>query len=73
MIPNHCYKITSLWNYTIYCDETIKLRSIIFSNPISTISLKNLDIRIFLYTSIIPLSNLSNNLSDFSTEYMYGV
>jgi hypothetical protein len=35
MVPNHCHNITGpIWDSSIYCDQTINLRSILFTNAI---------------------------------------
>ena len=34
MIPGHCYAGDGLWDDSIYCDQTIVLRSILFTNAV---------------------------------------
>jgi hypothetical protein len=31
-IPNHCFNITALWDNSTYCDQTITIRSLLYTN-----------------------------------------
>jgi hypothetical protein len=32
-IPDHCYNIINLWDNSTYCDQTITIRSLLYTNP----------------------------------------
>jgi hypothetical protein len=60
MIPNHCHHITgSLWDDSIYCDQTITLRGILFTNAIPVLEFSAVDIRVRL---------LGNAYDDFASQ-----
>jgi len=45
-IPTHCYEINgSSWNHSTYCDSTITLRSILFTNAIPEINFNAINIK----------------------------
>lgn len=51
MIPNHCYTLnpsTDKWNTSIYCDSTITLRGILFTNGIPAIDFNAVNISVYL-------------------------
>lgn len=52
MVPNHCYSVSSndLWDNSVYCDSTITLRGILFTNAIPFIDFNAIDIRVNLMT-----------------------
>lgn len=53
MVPNHCYKLSSndKWDNSVYCDSTITLRSIMFTNAIPFIDFNAIDIKSNLLAS----------------------
>ncbi len=71
MMPNHCYNITSKWDNSVYCDQTVTMRGILFSNAIPKIDFNAIDIKIRLLEN--PYTNLTtSNLfeKDFGIEEM---
>ncbi len=58
MVPSHCYHITGpVWNDTTYCDSTVTLRSILFTNAMPSIDFMSIDIKSHLL--IDPYDNFS--------------
>lgn len=52
MIPSHCYRDTNnLWNNSIYCDSTVTLRGILFTNPGPLIDFNAVNITVHLLSS----------------------
>jgi hypothetical protein len=46
LIPNHCYNISGAsWDDSIYCDETISLRGLLFTNANPSIDFASIDIK----------------------------
>jgi hypothetical protein len=68
MIPNHCYHISGpTWNDSVYCDNTITLRSILFTNAMPAIDFLAIDIKAHLLTDPYDnFSSLSLTEADFS-------
>lgn len=70
-IPNHCYNETATpkrWDNSLWCDETITLRSILFTNADPAIDFKSIDIHSHLLTN--PTENVSELAKEeFSSEY----
>jgi hypothetical protein len=52
MIPNHCYTLSpslvNKWNNSIYCDSTVTLRGILFTNGIPFIDFNAVNISVYL-------------------------
>ena len=59
MLPNHCYTLSTndLWDNSVYCDSTVTMRGILFTNGIPQIDFNAIDIRTKL------LSSSTENLS----------
>jgi hypothetical protein len=59
MLPNHCYALSTndLWDNSVYCDSTVTMRGILFTNGIPQIDFNAIDIRTKL------LSSSTENLS----------
>lgn len=57
-IPNHCYEIAGpSWNHSTYCDQTIQLRSILFTNGIPEFDFNAINIKAHLLTD--PYENFT--------------
>lgn len=51
MVPNHCYSVPNdIWDNSVYCDSTITLRGILFTNGIPQIDFNAIDIKVNLMT-----------------------
>lgn len=48
MIPGACKEITNKWNHSTYCDSTVSLRSILFTNAIPEINFNAINIKAHL-------------------------
>ena len=58
MVPNHCYEIAgSKWNHSAYCDSTVQLRSILFTNGIPKIDFNAIDMKSYLLSD--PYDNFT--------------
>jgi hypothetical protein len=72
LVPGHCHSILgATWNDSVYCDSTVTLRGILFTNAIPELNFKSIDIRVKLLTD--PYDNFTNTTvpdSEFSSEYM---
>jgi hypothetical protein len=71
LVPNHCHNITSLWDNSVYCDDTQTLRGILFTNAVPTLDLSAIDIRVRLLSD--PYENFKNETltnSNYSLEPM---
>lgn len=71
LVPNHCHVLPTLWDNSIYCDDTQVLRGILFTNAIPTLDFSSIDIRVRLLSDPydnFTAQNLTNN--DFSLEPM---
>lgn len=65
LVPNHCYNITSLWDSSVYCDDSQTLRGILFTNAIPTLDFSSINIKIRLLAN--AYDNFTNqNLTDFN-------
>lgn len=65
LIPNHCHIVPSLWDNSIYCDDTQTLRGLLFTNAIPTLDFSSIDIRVRLLSD--PYDALSTqNLTNFN-------
>ncbi len=55
MVPGHCYTLSSndLWDNSVYCDETITMRSIMFTNGIPFIDFNAIDIKVNLMVDAV--------------------
>jgi hypothetical protein len=54
MLPGHCYKspaINDLWDNSVYCDQTVTMRGILFTNGIPQIDFNAIDIKANLMAS----------------------
>ena len=52
MVPNHCYRVTNdLWDNSVYCDQTITMRGILFTNPGPFIDFFSINIKVNLMAS----------------------
>ena len=53
MLPNHCYALSTndLWDNSVYCDSTVTMRGILFTNGIPQIDFNAIDIRTKLLSS----------------------
>lgn len=53
MLPNHCYTLSTndRWDSSIYCDSTVTMRGILFTNGIPQIDFNAIDIRTKLLSS----------------------
>lgn len=59
MIPNHCYTVPNdKWNNSIYCDHTVTLRGILFTNAIPSIDFNAINITVHLLDS--PTDNITS-------------
>lgn len=58
-VPGHCYTIsgTDKWDNSVYCDSTITLRGILFTNAIPFIDFNAIDIKVNLMAS--PTENVT--------------
>lgn len=72
MITDHCYEepgVDLLWDNSTFCDETIVLRGILFTNAIPKIDFNAIDIKAILLDD--PFEDISLRPGeDFSDEYM---
>lgn len=61
MVPSHCYATrnlgTDLWNDTVYCDSTVTMRGILFTNGIPKIDFATININVRLLSD--PMENIS--------------
>lgn len=50
MVPGHCYRVTTndKWDNSVYCDQTITMRGILFTNGIPFIDFNAIDIKVNL-------------------------
>lgn len=56
MVPNHCYSLPSasdLWDNSVYCDQTVTMRSIMFTNGIPAIDFNAIDIKVNLMADAV--------------------
>jgi len=52
MVPSHCHHIQGLvWDDAIYCDQTITLRGLLFTNARPGIDFQAIPIKVRLLTS----------------------
>jgi hypothetical protein len=52
MVPNHCYHITNdLWDESVYCDQTVTMRGILFTNANPSINFNAIDMKANLMAS----------------------
>lgn len=60
-IQDHCYEITGpSWDHSTYCDSTIQLRSILFTNGIPAFDFNAIGIKAHLLTD--PYENFTVTL-----------
>lgn len=60
MIPGKCYNTTSgadLWDNSVYCESSVTLRGILFTNAIPVIDFNAIDIKANLIAN--PTENVS--------------
>jgi hypothetical protein len=58
MVPNHCYHISnSKWDNSTYCDSTVQLRSILFTNANPHIDFFSIDMKSYLLSD--PYDNFT--------------
>ena len=58
MLPGHCYTVTNdLWDNSVYCDQTVTMRGILFTNGIPSIDFNAIDIKTNLMAS--PTENVT--------------
>lgn len=71
MVPGHCYTTPTgdLWDNSVYCDSTITLRGILFTNGIPKIDFNAIDIRVNLMANAAENVSLEAE-SSFSEEPM---
>jgi len=56
MVPGHCYTLPSgsdLWDNSVYCDQTVTMRSIMFTNGIPFIDFNAIDIKVNLMVDAV--------------------
>ena len=60
MVPGHCYHVTTndLWDNSVYCDSTVTLRGILFTNAIPFIDFNAINIKVNLMTDANQNSTL---------------
>lgn len=72
LIPGHCHHINdSSWDNAIYCDSTITLRGLLFTNARPSIDFQSMNIKVKLLTD--PYENFTESGAieeDFSNEPM---
>lgn len=64
MIPDHCYEIGESWNSSVYCDETVKMRGLLFTNALPSLDFKSIDIRVTLLDPNDAYQNVSERVVD---------
>jgi hypothetical protein len=72
MVPNHCYELnSSAWNQSTYCDSTVTLRSILFTNAIPSIDFNAINIKAHRLDDPYENFTLTQPVEEtFSEEYM---
>lgn len=61
MLPGKCYTTgNAKWDNSIYCDQSVVLRSILFTNGIPEIDFNAIDIRVKLLTD--PYQNITDGV-----------
>lgn len=73
MVPNHCYATADLttdkWDDSVYCDQTVTMRGILFTNAIPKIDFNAIDMKAKLLAD--PYENVTDVVEDeFSVEHM---
>ena len=70
ILDNHCYSVGGdTWDDSIFCDETITLRGLLFTNAIPKIDFNAIDIKAYLLSD--PEEDLDGKSEDdFSSEVM---
>ena len=70
ILDNHCYSVgNDTWDNSIFCDETITLRGLLFTNAIPKIDFNAIDIKVYLLSD--PEEDLTNSTDpEFSDEPM---
>lgn len=49
LVPDHCYEVTDdLWDDSVFCDQTVTLRGLLFTNAIPKIDFNAVDIKVNL-------------------------
>lgn len=62
-IPNRCYQVIPLWNNSTFCDNTITIRSVLYTNADPTSDFYFQNIKTFRMNSINDRDNSSTNLT----------
>lgn len=73
MVPGHCFNApvssTDLWDNSVYCDSTITLRGILFTNPQPFIDFNAIDLKVNLMADALENVTLETE-AEFSGEPM---